>query len=73
MKEVLGEEWKQASKELKKYWFYRSNNDTLIMNLEILRNEMMANILFDDLPLTLSGAVYRANRGIGWWWDEDDE
>lgn len=72
MKQVLGEEWEQAKKELRKYWFFRCDDDVLIINLKILRNEMMANNLFDDLPLTISGAVYRANRGIGWWWEEDD-
>ena len=71
MKQVLGEEWEQAKKELKKYWFSRCDDDVLIINLKILRNEMMANILFYNLPLTISGAVYRANKGIGWWWEEE--
>lgn len=70
MREIFGEEWEAAEKELKKYWMHRCDEDTLIINLKILRNERMASILLGDSPITVSGAVHRANRMMGWWWEE---
>ena len=70
MIEVFGEEWKAAEKKLKTYWMHRCDEDSLLITIKTLRNEMLANILFDTLPVTVSGAVYRANRMMGWWWEE---
>jgi hypothetical protein len=70
MKHVFGEEWEAAKKALKDYWMHHCDEDALLIDIRILRTEMMASIFFDIIPLTMSGAVYRANRMMGWWWEE---
>ena len=75
MSGVFGEEWRAAKKELNRYWMHRCDGDVLLENISGLRNEMMASIHFDSLRrqllhMTMTGAVLRANRMMGWWWEE---
>ena len=72
IRQIFGKEYKQAKSELEHYWLssQKDGEEGLGAELRTLRNRMRISTLLGDM--TISGAVYQANRLLNKWWYEDE-